>query len=126
MKPLPRKPKHRTLPAIAAAAFALALGACSRSPSPGDAAAPAAQAPEDENADQFIARVNREMREIYTELSSAQWLSSTYINSDSELVAAKANERWLTRLNGWIEQSRRFEGQQMSADTARAIGMLKL
>ena len=125
MKPLPSKPRTALL-AVAAAAFALALAGCSRSPSPGDAASPSAQAPADETADQFVARVNREMREIYTELSSAQWLSSTYINGDSELVAAKANERWLTRLNGWIEQSRRFEGQAMSADTARAIGMLKL
>src|SRR5690606_11901971 len=123
MKPWPLKP---TLLAVAIAATTLTFTACKRTPTEGEAAAPASTAPANETADQFIARVNREMREIYTELSSAQWLSSTYINSDSELVAAKANERWLTRLNGWIEQSRRFEGQQMSADTARAIGMLKL
>src|SRR5690606_19967204 len=55
-----------------------------------------------------------------------QWLSSTYINSDSELVAAKPNERWLTRLNGWIEQARRFAGKPMSEDTARAMTLLKL
>ena len=126
MKPWHRKPRT-TLLAIATTAVALSLAACSRSPSPGETPAPSTtQAPADETADQFIARVNDEMRDIVTELSSAQWLSSTYINSDSELVAAKANERWLTLLNGWIEQSRKFEGQQMSADTARAMSMLKL
>jgi len=123
----PRTPRTALL-AIAIAATALSFTACKRSPTAGDeAAAPATrQAPANETADQFIARVNREMRETYAELSSAQWLSSTYINSDSELVAAKAHERWLTQLNGWIEQSRKFEGKQMSPDTARAMSLLKL
>ena len=40
--------------------------------------------------------------------------------------AEQANERWLTRLNGWIEQARRFEGQPMSPPTARALSLLKL
>src|SRR3546814_9061500 len=78
------------------------------------------------SSDLFIARVNQEMRATYKELSSAQWISSTYINGDSELIAAKANERWLTQLNGWIEQARRFEGKPMSAETARAMTLLKL
>src|SRR5690606_8643079 len=47
-------------------------------------------------------------------------------NDDSQLLAAKANEKFLTSLNGWIEQSRKFEGQQMSPETARAITLLKL
>ena len=46
--------------------------------------------------------------------------------SDSELLSAKANERFLAQLNSWIEQSRKFEGQQMSPETARAIHLLKL
>ena len=114
-------------PALLALAIvgSLGLAACKR-----DAAAPAATgvapAPAGETADQFIARVNDEFRKSYSELTSAQWLSSTYINSDSEMLAAKANERWLTQLNGWIEQSKRFDGQKMSAETARAIKLLKL
>ena len=114
-------------PALLALAIvgSLGLAACKR-----DAAAPVATgvapAPAGETADQFIARVNDEFRKSYSELTSAQWLSSTYINSDSEMLAAKANERWLTQLNGWIEQSKRFDGQQMSAETARAIKLLKL
>ncbi|QIL21106.1 M2 family metallopeptidase [Thermomonas sp. HDW16] len=114
-------------PALLALAIvgSLGLAACKR-----DAAAPAATgvapSPAGETADQFIARVNDEFRKSYAELTSAQWLSNTYINSDSEMLAAKANERWLTQLNGWIEQSKRFEGKQMSPETARAIKLLKL
>ncbi|TAK38056.1 MAG: peptidase M2 family protein [Lysobacteraceae bacterium] len=124
MKPWPLKP---TLLAISiAAAATLSISACKRSPTPDEAAPAATTAPVDETADQFIARVNQEMRATYKELSSAQWISSTYINGDSELIAAKANERWLTQLNGWIEQARRFEGKPMSAETARAMTLLKL
>jgi peptidyl-dipeptidase A len=110
--------------AFAIAAMALGFAGCKRTSSP--EAAEAAVAPADESADQFIARVNREMQDSLTELGAAQWVSSTYITSDSELLAAKANERWLTRLNGWIEQARRFEGRPMSAQAARALSLLKL
>ncbi|WP_254557927.1 M2 family metallopeptidase, partial [Salmonella enterica] len=73
------------------------------------AAAPAAS--KGETADQFIARVNDEFKKMYPELTAAQWLSSTYINDDSQLLAAKGNERYLTQLNCWIEQAKKFEGQ---------------
>jgi peptidyl-dipeptidase A len=117
----PLTPKA-TLLALAIAATALAFAGCKRTPSTDTVAT----VPADETADQFIARVNREMQDNLTELSAAQWVSATYITSDSELLAAKANERWLTRLNGWIEQARRFEGQPMSPPTARALSLLKL
>jgi peptidyl-dipeptidase A len=41
-------------------------------------------------------------------------------------LSAKANERYLRNCNGWIEQSRKYEGQQMSPARARAIMLLKL
>lgn len=119
---------HRqALLALAVAACLLPLAACKKSPTPAaDADAPAAQAaPEGETADQFIARVNDEYRKMYPELSAAQWLSNTYINDDSQLLASKSNERWLSQLNRWIEQAKRFEGQKMSPETARAIQLLK-
>ena len=98
-----RVPKLAGTLALAIVA-ALSFSACKRTPSPAGEtpAAAASTAPANETADQFIARVNQEMRDTYAELSAAQWISSTYINDDSELLAAKANERWLTQLNGWI------------------------
>lgn len=103
----------------------LGLAACKREPAPPPAApAPAVQA--GETADQFVARVNEEVRKLSAELNSAQWLSNTYINGDSELIAAKANERWLAQLNVWIEQAKRYDGQQLKPETARALKLLKL
>jgi peptidyl-dipeptidase A len=114
----------RLLLALSIAALALAPAACRREATP--AAAQAGAVPADEDADAFIARVNREMQAGHAELSAAQWVSSTYINTDSELLAAKANERWLAQLDGWIAQARRFEGRPMKPETARALSLLKL
>jgi peptidyl-dipeptidase A len=111
---------HRKLLLVIAVA-GLALSACKRE----DAKDPTA-APKDETADQFIARVNREYSAMYPELTASQWLSSTYINDDTKLLAAKGNERFLTQLNRWLEQAKRFEGQKMSPQTARAMTLLKL
>lgn len=113
--------RRHTLSILAIAACLL-LSACDRDASPDTDPA----IPEDETADEFIARVNREYAAIYPELSAAQWVSSTYITDDSKLLAAKANERFLTQLNRWLEQARKFEGQEMSPQTARAITLLKL
>ena len=111
--------------AIAIGAGLVTLAACKKDePATDSAATPAA--PKGETADQFIARVNDEFKKMYPEMTAAQWLSSTYINDDSQLLAAKGNERYLTQLNSWIEQAKKFEGQQMSPETARAIQLLKL
>ncbi|RPE77127.1 M2 family metallopeptidase [Vulcaniibacterium tengchongense] len=115
----------RALLALGIAAAVIGLGGCKKEPTPAGAGAPAA-APEGETADQFVARVNAEYKKLYPEVSAAQWLSSTYINDDSQLLAAKANERYLAQLNSWIEQARKFEGQKMSPESARAIHLLKI
>lgn len=118
------KQRHLLL-ALAVSAGVLSLAACKKEAAT-DTAAPAAQAAPAESADQFVARINAEFKAMYPEMTSAQWLSSTYINDDSARVAAKANERWLTTLNGWIEQAGKYEGQPMSGDTRRALHLLKL
>ena len=79
-----------------------------------------------ETADQFIARVNAEMRADYVENTAAQWLSETYINEDSQEVASKANERALAKLGLYVEQAKRFDGQPMTPETARALQLLRL
>ncbi|QSX75255.1 M2 family metallopeptidase [Lysobacter arenosi] len=118
----------RALLALGITAAVIGLAGCKKEPTPTTTTTggTAATAPAGETADQFIARVNDEYRKMFPEMSAAQWLSSTYINDDSQLLAAKANERYLAQLNSWIEQSQRFEGQQMSPATARAIQLLKL
>ena len=121
MKPI------RAMLALSIATAVLGLAACNKSPTPASTAPNASSTtPANENADQFIARVNAELKDMQPELSKPQWLSSTYINDDTEFLAAKSNERYLSQLNHWIEQAKRFEGQQMTPETARSIQLLKL
>jgi hypothetical protein len=115
----------RALLALSITAAVIGLVGCKKEPTPTTTGAPTT-APAGETADQFIARVNDEYRKMYPEMTAAQWLSSTYINDDSQLLSAKANERYLAQLKSWIDQARRFEGQQMSPQTARSIQLLKL
>ncbi|UKE46283.1 MULTISPECIES: M2 family metallopeptidase [Xanthomonas translucens group] len=117
---------HRPLLlALYIGASVLALSACRKEASTETGTAPPPAAP-GESADQFVARINEEYRALLPELTSAQWLSITYINGDSERLVSKANARWLTTLNGWIAQAKRYEGKPMSADSARALQLLKL
>ncbi|UYK75892.1 M2 family metallopeptidase [Xanthomonas sacchari] len=116
---------HRSpLLALCLGASLLTLSACRKEPA-AETAAPAAAQPQGESADQFVARINEEYRALLPELTAAQWLSATYINGDSERLAARANARWLTTLNGWIAQARRYDGKPMSADSARALRLLQ-
>ncbi len=123
MKPI------RAVLALSIATAVLGLAACDKSPTPATtASSPSSDAvpATGETADQFIARVNAELMAMQPELNKPQWLSNTYINDDTEFLAAKSNENYLSRLNEWIEQAKSFEGQQMTPETARAIQLLKL
>ncbi|RMH93048.1 peptidase M2 family protein [Lysobacter pythonis] len=79
-----------------------------------------------ETADQFVTRINTELKAMYPEITVPQWLAATYISDDTQMLAAKSDERWLTLLNQWIEQAKQYEGQKMSAESARTLRLLKL
>ncbi len=79
-----------------------------------------------ESADEFVARVGRDLKELYVESITASWVQSTYITSDTEQLNAKATERYLAYLSQAVEESRKYDGQQLSPATARAIHLLRL
>ena len=79
-----------------------------------------------ETADEFIARLNREFAELSIEGAAAGWTQATYINVDTELLNAKANERYLEYFSKAVSEAKKFEGQPMSAASRRTIDLLKL
>ncbi|MBP6533959.1 MAG: M2 family metallopeptidase, partial [Arenimonas sp.] len=115
---------QRIFLAFAISAALLGLSACKpKSAEPAGAEA----AYENESADAFIARVNRELTEVYPETVSSQWLASTFINSDSELISAKANERYLAMMSKYIAKAKTFPADApMTPETARALHLLKI
>ena len=118
---------NRALLALAVSTAFVALSGCEGNANPKSAPAPAAAAkatPAD--ADAFVAKVNEEVKADYPEIAAAQWTSVTYINGDTQMLAAKANERSLAKLGANVEKSKEFSGLDLKPETARSIHLLKL
>ena len=112
----------RALLALSISATLISMSACKQ-----QSATTAADKHANETADQFIERVNTEMREAMPEMTSAAWLAQTYINGDSEIVSSKASERSLSKLSEYIAKAKTFkDSDPMSAETKRALQLLKL
>ena len=79
-----------------------------------------------EEADKFVEDLNADIRKMTPYIAAANWLQSTYITDDSQLIASKANEEQLAWQARRLEESKRFNGVEgMKPDTARAIMLLK-
>jgi peptidyl-dipeptidase A len=78
-----------------------------------------------ETADEFVARLNREINDLALEVNAAGWTQATYINVDTQLINAKATERYLEFLAKAVEEAKKFQGQPMSPASRRALALLK-
>lgn len=109
-----------------ALAASIAISGCAQTGTRVDTQANAAPAPTAADADAFIGRIEKDIREHYVEDVAAQWVAATYITQDTGVLEAKANERVLTRLKAAIDESRTFDGVTgISPDTARSIELLR-
>ena len=101
------------------------LGACA----PHETAAPAGGAPgaaAKESADEFVTRVNRELNALAEEGQAAGFTLDTYITTDTQLLNAKANDRYLAYLSKSVAEAKRYDGQELSPATKRALMKLRL
>lgn len=108
---------------LSALLAALAVAACSEAPEAETAEQPAAPA---ESAEDFVARINEEFRELYLERAAANWVRATYIIKDTALLAAKASERYAAWHSNAVKQAMAYEDADIAADTRRALDLLKL
>ncbi len=79
-----------------------------------------------ETADEFVARLNKEFADISLELNAAGWTQATYVTVDTQLLNARANERFLAAFSKAVEEAKKFEGTPMSPASKRGIELLKL
>ena len=79
-----------------------------------------------ETADEFVARLNKEFADLGLEYNAAGWTQATYITVDTQLLSARANERYLGAFGKAVADARKFEGQPMSPASKRSIELLKL
>jgi peptidyl-dipeptidase A len=78
------------------------------------------------DAETFIKDAEKRYLEATIKDSRASWVQSNFITDDTESIAADARENLIATIKELADQSRQFEGLQLSPDAARKIKLLKL
>ena len=79
-----------------------------------------------EEAKKFLAGAEAKLLEVGVEAARADWVKSTYITEDTQLLAAKADERSINATVQLAKQATRFDGLRLPGDLARKLKLLKL
>jgi len=85
---------------------------------------PAATSPPD--AQKFIDDAESRLLTLSVEDSRADWVKVTFITGDTEILAARADERLINATVELAKQSARLDKMQLPSDVARKIKLLKL
>src|SRR5262245_15179744 len=84
------------------------------------------QKPNAADAEKFIERAEKRYLDATIKDSRASWVQSNFITDDTELIAADAKERLIATIKELADESRQFDGLQLSPDVTRKIKLLKL
>jgi len=77
-------------------------------------------------AKKFIEEAEAKLLAINVEASRADWVKATYITEDTEILAAKADERAINATVELAKQATRFDHLKLPEDVARKMKLLKL
>ena len=79
-----------------------------------------------EEARVFLDRADREVLDLSIESQRADWVKSTFITDDTEILAARANQRSISSTIALAKASTRFDRLALPEDMARKLKLLKL
>jgi len=82
--------------------------------------------PSVEEARAFLDQAEAKLMALSEEASRAAWVQSTYITDDTEILAAKANQRLIEATVALVKESRRFDGVNLPPELARKMKLLRL
>ncbi len=99
----------------------LALMSCTDNPN----ALSSSGSPKDE-AEKFLADAEKRLLDLNIKAGRADWVKSTFITDDTELIAAEANENLIAATTELAEQSRKYENLDLSPEAKRKLKLLKL
>jgi peptidyl-dipeptidase A len=77
-------------------------------------------------AEKFLADAEKQLLELSIKAGRADWVKSTFVTDDTELIAAEANEQLIAATTALAEQSRKFENADLSPEAKRKLKLLKL
>jgi peptidyl-dipeptidase A len=79
-----------------------------------------------EDARAFMAKAQTELKELAIEAQRAMWVQETYITTDTEQIAANANEKLIARTTELVNESKRFDGLTVPPELRRQFRLLRL
>ncbi len=91
-----------------------------------EAAAQAGGPPTAAEAKAFVESAEKDLLRLWIDSSRADWVKSTYITDDTEVLAAQANEKAISAGVRYAKQATRFDGVTADPETARKLRLLKL
>ncbi len=89
-------------------------------------AAEMAKPPTAEEATQFVDEAEQTLLKLWIDAGRADWVKSTYITDDTEILAAQANEKAIAAGVRYAKLATRFDGLKVPEETARKLKLLKL
>jgi peptidyl-dipeptidase A len=89
-----------------------------------EAATPVKATPEE--ARKFTDEAEARLLALSNETNRADWVKSTYITDDTEILSAQANQRSISATVEYAKAATRFDGLTLPEDVARKLRLLKL
>ncbi len=82
--------------------------------------------PSVEEARQFLDRAETELFDLSHESGLAAWVNATHITRDTDILAAKANEKIINATVNLAKEAERFDNVDLPPELARKMKLLKL
>jgi peptidyl-dipeptidase A len=79
-----------------------------------------------EEARKFVDEASARLLDLSVEASRAEWVKSTYITDDTEILAAHADQKVLDASVQYAKGATRFDGLNLPPDVSRQLKILKL
>ena len=93
---------------------------------PAPAAAPAPARPTAEEAARFVEQAEARLAKLNEDQQRAAWIQSTYITDDTQVIAARENERLIGAGVELAKEAARFDGLELPYDVRRKLNLIKL
>src|SRR5437763_2153020 len=77
-------------------------------------------------AEKFLNQAEKRLLDLNIKTARADWVRSTFITDDTEVLSAEANENLIAATTELAEQARRYENLDLSPEAKRKLKLLKL
>jgi peptidyl-dipeptidase A len=85
-----------------------------------------APAPTVADAESFLKKAEADLEKLSITGQRAEWVAETYINGDTEVLTAAANEAIIKRTTELLKEGKRYESLNLSPDLKRKFLLMKL